>query len=278
VKLDSSSSTQASWFERNVVGLSKMARLNYSAAERINLVRALRSRGHETDLLKFHVTYPSERWFRVLLKEIFFKGEYLFEAETDSPVILDCGANIGLATLFFKYLYPRARICSFEADPATASILQKNIEQNQLSDVSAYNLMLSNAEGEHPFYVAADVAGNLQMSAYADRLSNHREIMVKTGKLSHYIDGPVDLLKLDVEGAEFDVMTDLKRSGKISQIRRMVIEYHHKFGNQPSCLARFLMLLEEEGFEYQISGGCNPIARQNVFQDILIGAYRPLPS
>jgi FkbM family methyltransferase len=268
---------RVSWAVRAVEDIRRMSRLNYTVTEKASLVSALRSKGHETDLLDFHVSYLDEGSFRLLLKEIFFKGEYLFEAEGDSPVILDCGANIGIATLFFKYLYPKARISSFEADPATASMLQKNVEQNHLGDVSAYNLMLSNSEGEHPFYVAGDVVGSLRMSAVPDRIANHRKIMVKAGKLSQYVDGPVDLLKLDVEGAEFGVMTDLKCSGKIAQIRRMVIEYHHKIDGQTSCLAKFLALLEEAGFEYQISGGCDPVSRQNVFQDILIGAYRSSP-
>jgi hypothetical protein len=74
-------------------------------------------------------------------------------------------------------------------------------------------------------------------------------------------------------------MTDLKSSGKIALIRRMIIEYHHKIGSQASCLGRFLSLLEEEGFEYQIAAaGCDRIARKGVYQDILIGAYRPLPN
>jgi FkbM family methyltransferase len=268
---------QMSWVMRAVEDIRRMSQLNYTVAEKASLISALRAQGHETDLLNFHVNYLNERAFRFVLKEIFFKGEYVFEAETDSPVILDCGANIGIATLFFKYLYPKARISSFEADPTTACILRKNIEQNHLDDVSTYNLMLSDSEGEHPFYVAADLAGSLRMSAAPNRLTNNHEIMVKAGKLSRYIDGPVDLLKLDVEGAEFAVMTDLKCSGKISQIRRMVIEYHHKIDSQTSCMAKFLALLEEAGFEYQISGGCEPVSRQNVFQDVLIGAYRSSP-
>jgi hypothetical protein len=101
---------------------------------------------------------------------------------------------------------------------------------------------------------------------------------VKAGRLSNYIDGPIDLLKLDVEGAEFDVMSDLKGSGKLSQIKRMIIEYHHKIDGRPSCMSKFLALLEDEGFDYQISGRCDPVTKQNVFQDILIGAYRPRPN
>jgi len=254
------------------VGLSSQ---NYSSAERRSLLRARRTDGQHAKLFNYRVTYINEGAYQLLLREIFFKGEYAFQAQTDAPVILDCGANIGMATLYFKHIYPAARITSFEADPATAAVLQQNVEQNRLQDVTAYNLMLSNAEGEHVFYTGADLGGRLSMSANPGRISNSREIIVKAGKLSNFIDGPIDLLKLDVEGAEWDVMSDLRASGKMPLIRRMVIEYHHKIGGQASCFAAFLRMLEEEGFEYQLAAaGCDPISRQDVYQDILIGAYR----
>jgi len=277
--------TRSEWLSKVAFKIARVAgylggilRQNYTARERLSLVRARRPHGREINLLGFKVSCLSEGAYQLLLREILFRGEYLFAAETDSPVILDCGANIGLATLFFKRLYPNARVSCFEADPTTATVLRKNVEQNHLRDVTVHNLMLSNAEGEFPFYTGADEAGMLSMSANPNRTSNHREIVVKAGKLSNFIDGAVDLLKLDVEGAEWDVMADLQTSGKISLVRRMVIEYHHRIGGQASCLAGFLSLLENEGFEYQIAAeGCDPITRQGVYQDILIGAYRPSP-
>jgi FkbM family methyltransferase len=274
------------WFSERAFKIARVAefsgsilRQNYTAGERLSLVRARRTRGHDVNLLNYRVSYLAEGSYQLLLREIFFREEYKFEAETDAPVILDCGANIGMATLFFKRIYPKACISSFEADPATASVLRQNVEQNHLQDVMVHNLMLCNTEGDHPFYTGADEAGILSMSANPNRTSNHREIIVKAGKLSSYINGPIDFLKLDVEGAEWDVMTDLKSSGKLSLIRSMVIEYHHKIGGQASCLARFLGLLEEEGFEYQIAAaGCDPITRKGVYQDVLIGAYRQQPA
>jgi FkbM family methyltransferase len=274
------------WFSKPALKIARVAdytasiaRRDYSFADLVSLVRARRPHGQETNLLGFRVSCLSQGAYQLLLREIFFKGEYIFQAQSDSPAILDCGANIGMATLFFKHLYPNARISCFEADPVTASVLEKNVAQNRLQNVTVYNLLLANSEGDQPFYTGADEAGILSMSANPDRTSNHREIVVKTGKLSNYIDGPIDLAKLDVEGAEWEVMADLKTSGKISLIRRMVIEYHHRIGGQSSRLAGFLSLLEEEGFEYQIAAaGCEPITRQDVYQDILIGAYRRSPN
>lgn len=93
--------------------------LRYSQADRASLVAGLWSTKQKAHLLGFLVSYLGEKQFRYLLWEIFIRGEYFFETEKTAPVILDCGANIGLATLFFKRIYPKARITCGEADPTT---------------------------------------------------------------------------------------------------------------------------------------------------------------
>jgi FkbM family methyltransferase len=253
------------------------SRLNYTFAERANLVRARLSRGNKTKVLDFTVRKLNQGSFRIILWEIFFKGEYQFRAGIEDPVIFDCGANIGLATLFFKHIYPKARITAFEADPDTFRVLQANVTENRLEAVSVHQLMLANGEGERSFYSGGGEAGNLMGSINPGRNADHSEIKVKAARLSTFVDRRVDFLKLDVEGSEFDVLTDLVNSGKIAEIQRMVIEYHHKIGGADSCLAGFLKLIEDQGFEYQIAAtGCEPISRTDVCQDILIGAYRPV--
>jgi hypothetical protein len=41
----------------------------------------------------------------------------IFKTDSRNPIIIDCGANIGVATIYFKRLYPDSRILSFEANP-----------------------------------------------------------------------------------------------------------------------------------------------------------------
>jgi hypothetical protein len=84
----------------------------------------------------------------------------------------------------------------------------------------------------------------------------------------------VDFLKLDVEGAEHRVLSDLVQSRKIRAIRQMVIEYHHRIGHQKSRLGEFLAMLEHAGFEYQIEAGLYPGASRDTVQDLLIAAYQ----
>jgi FkbM family methyltransferase len=264
-------------FGKLLVRATEMSRLHYSSAEIASIVSAIALAGkrHYARMLGYRVKYLHPPSFRLAAFEVFVRGEYLFDASHPSPVILDCGANIGLATLFFKRLYPAARIHSFEADPTTSEVLRCNVEQNHLREVTVSNLLLSDHAGDEKFYVVSGAPGSLSMSASQSRVASRRnEITVQAGRLSDYVDGPVDLLKLDVEGSEFAVMRDLVASGKIGQISKMFIEYHHKIENEPSRLSSFLALLEEAGFEYQIQSAMNVMAKGGQFQDVLISAFR----
>ncbi len=57
--------------------------------------------------------------------EIITQEIYRFKADTDAPLILDCGANIGLSALYFQRLYPKARIMAFEPDTHNFELLTK---------------------------------------------------------------------------------------------------------------------------------------------------------
>jgi FkbM family methyltransferase len=224
-------------------------------------------------MLGFDIAYFDGPALQLLYREIFARQHYYFRANTDSPVILDCGANIGMATLYFKWLYPKARIEAFEPDPDAFAVLETNIARNHLTDVVAHNCALWDGSGQIEFFVDHSNPGSLLMSANASRLKG-QAIQVPSRRLSEFIQGPIDFLKLDVEGAENRILSDLVSRGSIHSIRQMVIEYHHHISDRRSCLADFLRQLEETGFEYQFHASLWPVTSQGVFQDMLIGAYR----
>jgi hypothetical protein len=96
---------------------------------------------------------------------------------------------------------------------------------------------------------------------------------VNAVRLSEWITGPVDLLKLDIEGAEVAVIRDLEASGKLKFVRNMVIEYHHHIDKEKNCLAEFLGCIERNGFGYQLRASTPTGFRSRAFQDVLIYAY-----
>lgn len=110
------------------------------------LIHPLRPIQEET-LFGFTVRYFDYRTMHLLLRVILLRNEYYFETSKANPVILDCGANIGLATLFFKWMYPHSEIHAFEPDGVTFELLKRNVEANNLHDVHLYNVALFNSSG-----------------------------------------------------------------------------------------------------------------------------------
>lgn len=221
----------------------------------------------------FDVSFCSFPIMWMLFKDVFVSNEYFFHSENPNPTILDCGSNIGMSVLYFKLIHKGARITAFEPDPAAFACLEKNIANNRLEGVQAFQKAVARHAGPVELFDDPALPGSPITSIRADRGGPRRRVFDAVS-LSTYVSGAIDMLKLDVEGAEIDVLEDLAAAGALPRIRQMVIEYHHHMSPGDDRLSKALGILEVAGFRYQI--GCHtpdPLAR-DVFQDILIRAYR----
>lgn len=209
----------------------------------------------------------------LLFGEVFVRNEYFFKSKKNKPVIVDCGSNIGVSVLFFKYIYPQSIIYAFEPDPQTFTLLEKNIEKNHLKNVFAYNSALAQKKGKISFFID-DTPGGLRMSLIKERMPV-QEIKVDSISLADFIkDKRIDFIKMDVEGYEQVVIDDMKNKKVLSQVPEMIIEYHHHIEKQEEKFADFLHLLTESGYKSQFDTSLIPIYSKEKFQDILILAYR----
>ncbi len=192
--------------------------------------------------------------------------------EVPLPRILDCGANCGFATAFFKLLHPSARITAFEPSPQSCAILRRNVEHNRFQNVEIVQAACGKGEGELQF-VESD---RLSLISSADPARGEgRKVRVPVVPVSRWVGDHVDLLKLDVEGAEHDVLGELISSRAIVRIDRLAIEYHHRMGTPVPRLGGFLKQLEQEGFTYSLAVGEAPGVRYgNAFQDVMIYAHQ----
>lgn len=193
--------------------------------------------------------YFIKKSIKYLFKEIFIKKTYYFNTSNSSPLIFDCGANVGLATIYFKSIYPDSKVIAFEANAITHDILKNNLRD--YTDVITYQKALVDFEGEIKFFYNKEETGDLGMSIN-ERYFKDFEIVPAT-KLSNYIEKEVDLLKLDIEGAEDLVLKDLINSKKIKFIRQMIIEYHHQDLKMTSKIGKFISDLEQNNFTCHIS-------------------------
>lgn len=248
--------------------------------DRRSIVRTLRSldraasRGEDAQSIRasilgrpFHAA--DGKALRRLFGEIYIDGEYAVELATRAPTIVDGGANVGLATLFFKLRYPEATVHAVEANPATFRFLEENVRGNSLSNVHLYSQALSCEEGELELFVGGD-AGGMRSSVRPER-GGAVSVRVPGRRLSALLRTlpSVDLVKLDVEGAEPDVLADMIETSTLTVPRRFLIEYHHQIAGDPPRLAAFLQPFEDAGFRYHLTARGERLGR---FQDILIHA------
>jgi len=211
-----------------------------------------------------------------LYQAIFLKNEYFFISNQKKPIIYDCGANIGFATLYLKWLYPNSIIKSFEPDPESFKLLTENIKGNRLKNVEIFNIALSDKKGKLDFYIAKNIDGSLMMSSNEGRLGKDgKKIIVNAELLSKYIKNErIDFLKIDVEGAENKIIDNLLKNNLLKNIENYIIEYHHLIGNDLSRLGKFLVNFEKEKFDYQINSRTIPLFNKNRVKDIMIFIYK----
>lgn len=164
---------------------------------------------------------------RGLKTEIFARGIYDLEITKPNPLIIDAGAHVGLATLFFKTRYPKSRIIAVEPHPENVKHLDNNIWFNKLVDVTVIEAALGSNPGEHELFFDASGDQWFSTAGFTKGAWDHSQtsvpIRVPTIPLDALIGEPVDLLKMDIEGAEIDV---LRSSKKLDLITNVIIELH----------------------------------------------------
>ncbi len=186
------------------------------------------------------------RSFLAQYLEIFFQRSYQFTSSKDSPLIIDCGANIGTSVLFFKSIYPQCRIKAFEPDPIVYQVLSDNIDRHNYSDVEVINQAVWTEETTLNFASDGSDAGTI-----TDTINNNT-IAVKAIDLNNYLNDlgeNIDMLKIDIEGAEYDVV--LNCSQALRRVDNLFVECH-SFPGQKQRIHQILKLLEDLDFRYYI--------------------------
>jgi FkbM family methyltransferase len=181
-------------------------------------------------------------------EEIFLRRQYPFVPRRSDPLIVDCGANIGIATLFFKTLVPAARILSFEPEPTAYRLLEENVRHNRLENVECFRLALAREPGTATLRAASPAAIDASLEFGGPGWS---VTTVDTERLSTILgDREVDFLKLDVEGSEGAILTDLRDHGSLARVAELALEYHP---SREGDLAELLAILSEAKFDARIA-------------------------
>ncbi|MBS9523275.1 FkbM family methyltransferase [Litoribacter alkaliphilus] len=179
--------------------------------------------------------------------EIYQDEIYKFNPKIKSGgVILDCGANMGLSVMYFSKNYPKHQIIAFEPEKAIFEVLEENVEKFKLNNVTLHQKAVWTEETELTFSTDGGMGGRVN-NLYKSKKKPVEK--VKTVDLKTLLNEQVDFLKLDIEGAEVEVLKACK--GSLSKVQHIFFEYHNDI-HKPQSLHELLKLITEEGFKYHL--------------------------
>lgn len=192
---------------------------------------------------KYNVWYKNSDEFYELKKEIFGENSYYLELEIDDPVIVDAGANIGMTVLYYKMLFPNARIIAFEPIGSNFELLKKNIEENQLDNVEIYQAVVAPKSGilriHEPVGEGAWKSGAGIIPKGWKGIQKTEEIKVDAIGIQEILRDKIDIFKMDIEGMEYEVIRNMGSS--IRQVKQFIIEAHPRKDHRIDEIKRTLV-------------------------------------
>jgi FkbM family methyltransferase len=159
-----------------------------------------------------------------IYKEIFVDRCYDLTFPQSAPVVVDIGANSGLFALRIKQLYPSARISCYEPFPPNFEQLRNTISVNKLESVTPLQKAVGARPGRAKLFIHKRNMGG--HSFYDTEALNTDYVDVEVIDLPSILgelQQEVDLLKLDCEGAEFDILMNLD-AADARKIRQIIVE------------------------------------------------------
>jgi FkbM family methyltransferase len=180
-----------------------------------------------------------------IFQEIFLDHLYLTPPGISPKFIIDGGANVGFTSIYFAMCFPEAQIIAIEPEYSNFEILSNNVKS--YLNIRAINaalwsekccISLSNPDDLNcAFRVEPKASGEIETLTLDDLF-----------KLAP--DGQIDLLKVDIEGAERELFS--KRDMRLNNVSCVMIELHERFA--PGCGASFRTAFEGMDFIEHVQG------------------------
>ncbi|WP_203074363.1 FkbM family methyltransferase [Falsiroseomonas ponticola] len=217
-----------------------------------------KTRLHPSIIENFHLTEVAvniqatntQFWLRTgetdqkVFEKVFIKNEYeprqpyTAKAGDEVRTIIDAGANIGCATVWFKSRFPNARIIAIEPDPSNFEQLNRNC-----GGIPGVELLLGALWGEDTSLDLQFATGRGSLGSWGTRtLPADTSKVAEMRTLAYTVDtlmqkyslDTIDCLKIDIEGAEKSVFESIHRDW-LAKTAVVVAEFHDRF--LPGCTA-----------------------------------------
>lgn len=226
---------------KRFVYVSLMLKLKGSDTFRFeNLPHPIHLRRGTSDIPTFH--------------QIFTFRDYDIPLPFKPKTIIDAGANIGFASVYFANKYPEATIACVEPEQSNFAILEKNTQG--YANITPLKNAVAN-EGGVTFNVVDSGGGNWGFMTLSESASAGGKIVdtVTTISIKEIADrmgfDQIDLLKIDIEGAEKELFENNYESW-LPKTKCLIIELHD--GMKPGCSKSFFAAISKYNFSYRHRG------------------------
>lgn len=162
--------------------------------------------------------------------QVFIKEEYkrLSSLGNPNPIIVDAGANVGCATLYFHAFYPGSFIIAIEPDEENFNALMHNLRLNELINVHAVRVALWHMNGQ-----VALIDNYRDKRQWSIQVSDQGEKKVESKTLQEILNdagiNAMNILKMDIEGAEVPIFSlDDSIEKALVSVEMVGIEVHEK--------------------------------------------------
>jgi FkbM family methyltransferase len=166
-----------------------------------------------------------------VLREVFLDEEYRVEHLPECPTIVDLGSNLGASVIYFRLRHPTSRVIAVEPDPKVFATLRRNVAP--FGGVELANVAVASTNGEATFHRYPDS----WVSSLVQRWPAPSRLSVQTRTLDTLFDdfglSAVDLLKIDIEGGEWDVLRGFRQ---LEKVRNVIGEVHQIGDEEPGRL------------------------------------------
>lgn len=192
----------------------------------------IKIRTNSTDLETFSLIW--------LLKE-YEKFDPMIESD---DIIIDVGAHIGIFSMYVSQFCSTGKIFCYEPSKENFELLCQNIELNNKKNIFQKNCVVSSSDKEVSFYINSDKTANSLYESTSD------SVKIQSQTLQQIFDSnnlkKCDYLKLDCEGAEYEIIDSLPDRYFIN-ISKIYIEYHFN-DSKPELLNKLIKKLEKLSF------------------------------
>ena len=207
----------------------------------------------------YKITIPNDITPFIILDEIFVYEEY--KKLKKMKCILDLGGFLGESAIYLAH--NNRKVVTLEPDPENFKYLVKNV--SSFSNIEYYNAAVVNKK-THQFYYKSnkyDYGGNLY-----NLYDKKHKIEIKTIEIKELIDKyKPDGIKIDVEGAEFEIIEFFIKNDKFPFIKGY-IEFHFEGKTDKIYIfKKFIKFLKKKGYIYEIYKNHKKESLSKIFYD-----------